>query len=93
MKDRKDVDAELHTIRSAARGAADPATRHQIETARFNLFAAFETHSAGEAARWCRALRASLLGAEFDDVRLRHMALDALDVIETALGENHREAP
>ena len=82
-------DPELHTLRSIAR-STDGRDRQELESARFNLFAALERGATHEARRWSRALRVALLayepGAGVDGEELRSAGLAALEVIESGLG-------
>lgn len=82
MRNRKDIDPELHILRSAIR-SADGRERSELETARFQLYAAFEQRDPDAARRWSKALRAGLLVT--DNARLRQLASEALDVIEKAI--------
>lgn len=83
MLTRSEIDPELHTIRTLAR-AADGKARQELESARFNLFAAFEARDAALASRWSQALRVALL--VLDDPALRAAGLSALDAIDAAIG-------
>jgi hypothetical protein len=80
VKTRQYVDAELHLLRSVAQAQPGQA-RQQIETARFNLYVAFESRDQDSARRWAAALRVALepLG------KSRELALDALGRIESAI--------
>jgi hypothetical protein len=88
MRSRSEIDPELHVLRSAVR-ALDGRERQELETARFNVFAAFEQRDPDAARRWVTAFRAGLLALRGDDRsdRLREMAGDALGRIETAIDE------
>lgn len=83
MRPRAEIDPELHTIRSVV-SRADGRERQQIESARFNLYAAFEARDADAARRWAAALRAALIAYEGPD-ELREIGLGALATIEAAL--------
>lgn len=84
MKNRTDIDPELHILRSVVR-LADGRPRQEMESARFNLFASFEARDADAARRWVRASRVAMLASasELGDT-LQH-ALDALATIEQAI--------
>lgn len=84
MRPRSDVDPELHTIRSVV-SRADGRERQQLESARFNLYAAFESRDPAAARRWASALRAALL-AYGGPPELQALGLRALDTIEPAIG-------
>ena len=69
MESRLSIDPELHMLRSAAR-MCDGRTRQEIESARFNVFAAFQHCDAEGARRWLAALMLSVASAtELDIVR------------------------
>jgi hypothetical protein len=85
MDDRKSIDAELHTLRSCIRGCEDSRQRSEMEGARFQIYAAFEHRDPDAARRWAKALRAALIAVDHDE--LRGMGLDALGVIESAIGD------
>ena len=85
MKTRREIDPELHILRSAVR-AADGRDRQYIESARFNLYEAFDQGSEPDARRWAKALRAAIMAC--DDARLgplKTAALEALADIEQAI--------
>jgi len=85
MKSRESIDPELHIIRTCCK-AAEGRERTELESARFNIFAAFESGDPEKAKRWIVALKAALL--VWDDNRggeLRGIAADALKRIEAAL--------
>jgi hypothetical protein len=87
VKSRRDVDPDLHVLRTAV-GRAEGRERAAMESARFNLYTAFEQGSADEARRWARALRAGLLAWQPEDhgeLAVRTMALEALGAIEQAI--------
>lgn len=84
MRPRAEIDPELHTLRSVV-SRADGRERQQIESARFNLYAAFEGRDAAAARRWASALRAALIAYE-GPVELQALGLRALDTIEGAIG-------
>jgi len=83
MDSRESIDPELHTLRSAIRGCADGRQKGELETARFQLYAAFESRDEDGARRWSRALRAGLLAVEHEE--LRSIGMEALSVIEDAI--------
>lgn len=83
MRPRAEIDPELHTIRSVV-SRADGRERQQIESARFNLYAAFEARDAASAKRWAGALRAALIAYE-GPPELQALGLGALDRIEAAI--------
>jgi len=69
MQSRTNIDAELHMLRSAGR-MCDGRTRQEIEAARFNVYAAFETGDPDAARRWLAALQLSIASSpELDSVR------------------------
>jgi len=87
MKSRAEVDPELHLLRSAVR-IADGQSRQELESARFNLYSAFEHRDADDARRWAKALRTALLMLECANQRdgeVREFALQALDTIERGI--------
>lgn len=84
MKPRSAIDPELHTLRSVVQ-RADGRERQQLESARFNLYAAFEGRDPDAARRWADAVRAALLAYEGPD-ELREIGLRALVAIEKAIG-------
>lgn len=88
MRTREQVDAELHVLKSVIRGCTDGRERGEMETARFNLFAAFEQRDEDSARRWARAMRAALYVAK--DERLRAIGTEALDAIEEACASAQR---
>ncbi len=83
MKRREDIDPELHMLKSVIRGCTDGRERSELETARFNLFAAFEHRDAAVARRWARAMRAGLIATE--NTELRQLGTEALDAIVEAI--------
>lgn len=86
MRSRRDVDPELHILRSAVQRLEGKA-RHSVESARFNLFAAFESRDPNAARRWAKALRAALLALPDEAEQLRQLSMGALDDIERAIDE------
>lgn len=85
MRSRASIDPELHVLRSVAR-SAEGRTRQELESARFGVYAAFESGDGETAKRWCRALRAALVSS---DVRADMQAAGAvaLDEIECAIDD------
>ena len=69
-----EYDAQLHVLRTAARAVGDPRHRHELETARFKLFAALESGDDAEALALLEALEvgfdAATAGADQDPQRL-----------------------
>lgn len=82
MKSRADVDSQLHTLRSVARAAGRST---DLETARFNLYAAFESQDAARARAWIIACRAAVLALPDERGDLRELGLDACDTLEEAI--------
>ena len=66
-------------------GRAVPDSRHrsELEGGRFALYAALEAGDHDLAKRWCGTLRIALAGIE--DEKIRALASEALDAIETAV--------
>ncbi len=84
MRPRSDIDPHLHTIRSVILAASGQRQQQHAESARFNLFAAFE-HRDPEAARnWAVACRAALLTLTVDQ-QAKDLALSSLTSIEAAI--------
>jgi hypothetical protein len=86
MKTRAEIDPELYILRQVATAARELPGRagREVETARFNLFQAFEIPNGGLAVRWARALRVAILAVELDP-ELKRQAFLALDHIDEAL--------
>lgn len=84
MKRRQEIDPELHTLRSIAL-LCDGRNRAQIETARFQIYAAFETSSPREAVRWLIACRIAIRAAAKQIGASLGAAEHALGVIEEAI--------
>jgi len=82
-----DYDAQLHVLRSVARATDDNRQRQEIESARFNLYAALETRDRDAARQWSRALRVALdvLRQTTTQPAAVALALDALDEIEAGI--------
>jgi hypothetical protein len=83
MRERKEVDPELHILRTLARRLADARDRQAMESARYNLYEAFEGKDREGATRWARALRVAVLA--IPELDLRRAGLEAMAVIEGAL--------
>jgi hypothetical protein len=88
MKRRSDVDPELHILRTLA-SLTEGRDRQALESARFNLYAAFEHSQPAEARRWAKAVRAALLLLNLEGNRAgesaRRLGFDALDTIDRAI--------
>jgi sigma54-dependent transcription regulator len=82
MKRREDIDPELHLLKSITNQTQDYKVRHQLEGARFNVFAAFEAGDDQRARQWLRALSAAILGLEGP---ARQLAEEALGEIQAAV--------
>jgi len=82
MKRRQDVDPLLHILKSYTLTLQGP-ERGQVDSARFNLYVAFESEDAEKARQWARALRGALLVAP--ESEQRGLALDAVGEIEQAI--------
>lgn len=82
MRSRKEIDPELHILKSAGR-LIEGRERQQFESARFNLFAAFEGQNAESAQRWARALAVDL--TFIPEGESRRSAAAALAAIEQAI--------
>lgn len=85
MDSRESIDPELHTLRSAIRGCTDGRQKGELETARFQIYVAFEGRDEDAARRWSKALRAGLLAVEHEE--LRSIGMDALQVINAAIDD------
>src|SRR5262249_7440434 len=57
---RSALDPELHTLRTLARALPDRHARHDLESARYNLYAALEAGTWPTAIRWCHSLEAAI---------------------------------
>lgn len=57
MSDRQSYDAALAAIRMAARAIEDQRARHEVEQARFGVFAALQSGDSADAQQWLRVLR------------------------------------
>lgn len=80
MESREEIDPELHLLRSIARSQQN----HDIESARFNVFAAFEHGNSTQARRWTGALRVAIVTAGLP-AELERQALSAINRIEGAI--------
>ena len=89
---RTELDPQLHILRSITRAVADTRLRHELESARFNLFAALEATNLAAARQWIGALRVSLDTAPAGQwsVATERSIAAALAEIESAL-ENSGE--
>ena len=88
MKTKSYIDPELYLLRTVAR-TLDGRHRQEIESARFNLYAAFESRDPDTARRWASTLRVGILtmpSDTTDERTVRSAALAALDTIDTAIG-------
>ena len=75
-----EADAALHILRSVARGLDDARNGREMETARFNVFAALETGDDGSVREWLVALRVAVV-AYVTDPGQRAAALQAIERI------------
>lgn len=57
MANNQRCNAQLALIRLAARRIEDQRARHEVEQARFQLFAALQSHDDDAALQWIRTLR------------------------------------
>ena len=83
MKSRAAVDPQLHALRSLSR-SAEGRERTQLESARFNLYSAFERGDATEARQWARSLRMAVLVWQGNPA-VKQFAFDALTEIDAAI--------
>lgn len=84
MRPRREIDPELHLLRSIARSAKGSARlRREIESARFQIYNAFESRDADAARRWLRALRVAIQSADLGGQEAD--ALAAIAEIEKAI--------
>lgn len=79
---RSTVDPELHILRTLSR-SLEGRDRSELESARWNVFAAFEARDQDKARRWTAALRTALLG--YAEGEMREQGMAALDTIEEAI--------
>ena len=79
---RSTCDAQLALIRLAARAIEDKRARHEVEQARFNVYAELETGNNEGARQWLRTLRVA--AQAIPDWAGPHVAV-ALDEIEAEL--------
>ena len=76
--DGGEFDAQLHLLRSAGRLIDDPRHRRELESARFNLFAALQQSDSSAAIEWIEALEVGFHAA-------KELAPDMRASIERAL--------
>ena len=77
-------DAQLHLLRSVARNAEVGRDGHEIESARFSLFAALQRENIDEARNWTRSLEVILKICPMNE-SVRPMALAAVEEIKRGL--------
>jgi hypothetical protein len=82
VKTRTEIDPELHVLRSVARHC-EGRQGQELESARFNLFRAFEDRQPQVARRWAAAIRVAVL--LIDNEQVREMGLLALRDIDVAI--------
>jgi len=78
-------DAQLHLLRSTGRylGASNLKAQHDVEGARFNVFAAIEAKDYDRARTWLRSLEMAIISAtaDRDDYNTNQMSKAAFEAI------------
>ena len=81
-----ECDAALHILRSVARSTEDQRNGREIETARFNVFAALECGDIDQAREWLAALRVAV-ATYVPDLGQRAAAIQAIERIAAVVAE------